>query len=87
VANYKIFIKPSAKKELESLPQNDLIKIIEKIKNLSVDPRPHGVEKLSGDDKYRVRQRNYRIVYTIGDEKLIVIVVKIGHRSEVYKKR
>ncbi|MBN2426561.1 MAG: type II toxin-antitoxin system RelE/ParE family toxin [Calditrichaceae bacterium] len=85
--NYKVFIKPSAKKELESLPKNDLIKIVEKIKNLSVDPRPHGAEKLSDDDKYRVRQGNYRIMYTIENEKLIIIVVKIGHRREVYRKR
>jgi mRNA interferase RelE/StbE len=87
VANYKIFIKLSAKKELESLPQNDLIKIVEKIKNLSIDPRPPGAEKLSGDDKYRVRQGNYRIMYTIEDEKFIIIIVKIGHRREVYRKR
>ena len=87
MANYKIFIKPSAKKELESLPQNDLITIVEKIKNLSLDPRPHGAEKLSGDDKYRIRQGNYRIVYSIGDDNLIVVVVKIGHRRDVYRKK
>ena len=87
MANYKIFIKPSAKKELESLPQSDLSKIVEKIKNLSSDPRPYGAEKLSGEDKYRIRQGNYRIVYSIEDDKLIVIVVKIGHRRDVYKKR
>ena len=87
MANYKIFIKPSAKKELESLPQNDLNKIVEKIKNLSINPRPHGAEKLSGDDKYRVRQANYRILYTIKDDKLIVIVIKIGHRRDIYRKR
>ncbi len=87
MANYKIFIKPSAKKELESLPRNDLSKIVEKIKNLSSDPRPHGAEKLSGEDKYRIRQGNYRIVYSIEDDKLIVIIVKIGHRRDVYKKK
>ena len=87
MANYKIFIKPSAKKELKSLQQNELNKIVEKIKNLSINPRPHGAEKLSDDDKYRVRQGNYRILYTIEDDKLIVIVIKIGHRRDIYKKR
>jgi len=87
VANYKVFIKPSAKKELESLPQNDLKKIVEKIKNLAIDPRNYGAEKLSVEDKYRIRQGNYRIVYSIEDDKLIVIVVKIGHRRDVYKNR
>jgi mRNA interferase RelE/StbE len=87
VVNYKIFIKPSAKKELESLPKNDLNKIVEKIKNLSINPRPDGAEKLSGEDKYRVRQGNYRILYTIEDVKIIVIVIKIGHRRDIYRKK
>lgn len=87
MASYKIFIKPSAKKELESLPQDDLTRIVDKIKNLSSDPRPPGAEKLSGEDKYRIRHGNYRIVYLIEDDKLIVIVVKVGHRRDVYKKK
>ena len=87
MAKYKIQIKPSAVKELEKLPGKDLQKIISKIKSLSGDPRPPGCEKLSGDEKYRIRQGNYRIVYAIEDDILIVFVVKIGHRRDIYKKR
>jgi len=87
VANYKILIKPSAKNELEKLPKKDLQKIVVKIQDLSSEPRPIASEKLSGDDKYRIRQGNYRIVYLIEDEHLIVLVVKIGHRRDIYHKR
>ena len=87
MANYKILIKPSAKKELEKLPKKDLQKIVVKIQDLSSDPRPIGSEKLSGDDKYRLRQGNYRIVYSIEDEQLIIFVIKIGHRRDIYRKR
>ena len=87
MANYKIKIKPSAKKELLKLPKKDLQRIIDKILLLSQNPRPTGCEKLSGEEKYRIRQGNYRIVYSIEDLELIVIVVKIGHRKDVYRKR
>jgi mRNA interferase RelE/StbE len=86
VAGYKIKIKPSAKKELFKLPKKELQKLTDKILSLSVNPRPAGVEKLSGDEKYRIRQGNYRIIYAIHDEQLIIIVVKIGHRRDVYRK-
>ena len=87
MANYKIQIKPSAKKELGKLQKKDLQKVVNKIRSLSSDPRPTGCEKLSDEEKYRIRQGNYRIVYSIEDKQLIVIVVKIGHRKDVYKKR
>ena len=87
MANYKIFFKPSAAKELEKIPSKVLRKVVEKIKGLTLDPRPPGCEKLSGEEKFRIRQGNYRIVYTIEDKKLIVIVVKIGHRRDVYKRK
>ena len=87
MANYKIQIKPSAKRELFKLPKKDLQRVVNKIRSLSLNPRPSGCEKLSGEEKYRVRQGNYRIIYSIEDQQLIVIVVKIGHRKEVYKKR
>jgi len=68
VARYKLLIKPSAAKEIESAPKKDRLRIIQRIKDLSTDPRPPGCEKLSGyDDKYRVRKGTYRIVYTISD--------------------
>ena len=84
---YKILIKPSAKKELEKLPKKDLQKIVIKIQDLSIEPRPAGCEKLSGDDKYRIRQGNYRIVYSIEDNELVVFVIKIGHRRDIYRKQ
>jgi mRNA interferase RelE/StbE len=86
VANYKILIKNSAAKELARLPKKDVQRITSKIKSLSADPRPHGCEKLSAHERYRIRQGNYRIVYSIEDDQLIIYVIKIAHRSEVYKK-
>ena len=86
MANYKVFIKPSAVKEIEALPKKDRSRIIQKIKGLAADPRPPGCEKLTGEDKYRIRQGSYRIVYSITDKELIVIVVKVGHRRDIYKK-
>jgi mRNA interferase RelE/StbE len=86
VANYKILIKSSAAKELARLPKKDIQRITSKIKSLSADPRPHGCEKLSMQERYRIRQGIYRIIYSIEDENLIVYVIKIAHRSVVYKK-
>ena len=85
--NYRLLIKPSAAKEIEASPKKDRLRIIKRIQSLSSDPRPPGCEKLSGyDDKYRVRQGAYRIVYLISDMELVVCVVKVGHRREVYRK-
>ena len=86
MASYKLLIKPSAAKEIESAPKKNRLRIIKRIKDLSSDPRPPGCEKLSGhDDKYRVRQGMYRIVYTISDVGSVVCIVKVGHRKEVYR--
>jgi mRNA interferase RelE/StbE len=85
VGKYKIYIKPSALKELHKIPRRDLSRIIDKIRRLSSDPRPSGCEKLSSDEKYRIRQGRYRILYVIEDNKLIIIVIKIGHRKDIYK--
>ena len=87
MAGNKIKIKQSAKKELLKSPKRELQKVTNKILSLSENPRPSGVEKLSGDDKYRIRQGNYRIIYSIHDEQLIITVVKIGHRRDIYRKR
>jgi len=86
VANYKILIKSSAAKELARLSKKDVRRITSRIKSLSTNPRPHGSEKLSAQERYRIRQGNYRIVYSIEDDKLVVSVIKIAHRSEVYRK-
>ena len=85
MANYDLLIKQSAGKELEELPRKDRIRTSRKIQELAFDPRPNGCEKLSAEEKYRIRQGNYRVVYSIDDDKRVVLVVKIGHRKEVYR--
>jgi len=85
VAKYRLLIKPSAVKEIEAIPfKKDRQRILERIAKLADNPHPFGCEKLSGQDKYRVRQGRYRIVYAVEDEILLVYMVKVGHRKEVY---
>ena len=85
MARYKLLIKPSAVKELESIPEKDRSRIVYRIQGLDDNPRPHGCEKLSGQDKYRLRQGKYRILYLVKDEEVVVIVVRVAHRKEAYK--
>ncbi len=88
MASYSLFIKPSAGKELEAVGSKpDRLRIIGKVRSLSDDPRPHGPsEKLAGyDDRYRIRQGNYRIVYAIDDKAGRVTIYKIGHRKDIYR--
>ena len=87
MAKYKILIKPSATKEIESIRnKKDRQRIVRRIQTLAASPRPRGCEKLSGaQNRYRIRQGVYRIVYQIEDEALVVYVVKVGHRKEVYR--
>jgi len=85
VATYKISIKPSAVKELRKIPKKELKKITDRINSLSHDPRPAGSEKLTTQNAYRIRQGQYRIVYIIEDDNLIIIVIKIGHRRDIYR--
>ncbi len=86
MAQYKIFFKKSVEKDLKSIPPRDLKKILRKIESLQLNPRPTGSEKLTGLERYRIRQGSYRIVYSIQDFELTVWVVKIGHRKEIYRK-
>jgi mRNA interferase RelE/StbE len=86
VARYRLLIKASAVKDIEAIPvKRDRQRVVERIGKLAEDPRPLGSEKLSGQDKYRVRQGHYRILYAIEDQNLIVLVVKVGHRKDVYR--
>jgi mRNA interferase RelE/StbE len=86
VARYSLLIKPSAVEEIEAVTGKAARRrIIERITQLADSPRPPGCEKLSGQNKYRVRQGNYRILYTINDQDLTVCVVKVGHRKDVYR--
>jgi mRNA interferase RelE/StbE len=86
VAGYDVFIKPSALKELESVGSRKLRRnLAEHIQALADNPRPPGCKKLAGGDHYRIRRGAYRVVYSIEDERRIVLVVKIGHRKDVYR--
>jgi mRNA interferase RelE/StbE len=78
-------LKKSAAKEIERLPSVVLKRIIEKIESLATNPRPQGCKKLSGEEKYRVRVGQYRILYEIMDDMLVIYVVKVSHRKDVYK--
>lgn len=83
---YKIFFSKPAQKQLSSIPKAALKKVAQKIEKLSSNPLPPGHEKMAGmDNCYRIRQGDYRIIYTIQDKELIVLVLKIGHRREVYR--
>jgi mRNA interferase RelE/StbE len=86
VAKYKLRIKKSAAKELEAIPRkNDRRRIVSRIQALAENPRAQGCKKLSGSERYRIRQGSYRIIYAIEEEELIVYVVKIGARKSVYR--
>ena len=85
MASYKVLIKPSAVKEIEDLPRKDRRRVVERIRALASAPRPTGCVKLSAGEKFRVRQGSYRIVYSISDPEKTVLVVKVGHRGEVYR--
>jgi mRNA interferase RelE/StbE len=85
MANYDILFKKSVAKDLRAIPSSDVRKILKRIDSLGLNPRAEGCVKLAGQERYRVRQGGYRIVYEIRDEEVVVVVVKVGHHSKVYK--
>ena len=85
MASYKLRFRSSVSKDLRRLPAKDVAKLLRVIQSLAENPRPPGSEKLSGQERYRVRQGNYRVVYEIFDDELLVIVVKVGHRRNIYR--
>ena len=85
MASYSVSIKESAVREIEAIPRKDRERIMRRIGALSGNPRPPGCEKLSGEERYRVRQGQYRTVYSIDDVGKAVVIFKIGHRREVYR--
>jgi|TARA_R110000868_G_scaffold185109_10_gene426947 mRNA interferase RelE/StbE len=86
MVKYKITFKKSVCKDLKSVPKSDIKKILLKVDSLAVDPRREGAIKLSGQEMYRIRQGLYRIIYQIRESELVIQVIKIGHRSDVYKR-
>ncbi|MGD9596841.1 MAG: type II toxin-antitoxin system RelE/ParE family toxin [Steroidobacteraceae bacterium] len=87
MASYSLFIKPSAGKELEAVGSKaDRLRIVAKIQALATEPRPRGSAKLAGyEDRYRIRQGNFRVVYLIDDGASLVTIYKIGHRRDIYR--
>lgn len=85
MAEYSIYFKRSVWKDFEGISKKDLKRILGRIEHLKENPRPRECEKLTGQDKYRLRQGRYRIVYSVQDNDLTVWVVKVGHRRDVYR--
>jgi mRNA interferase RelE/StbE len=83
---YSILLAPPAERQLKALTEPVQKRIVKRLRTLKENPRPHGVKKLAGEeDLYRIREGNYRIIYTIQAKQLIVLVVKIGDRKEIYR--
>lgn len=85
MASFKVTLKKSVAKDLRRISNKEVARILKRIVALAVEPRPPGAEKLSGQERYRLRQGVYRIIYEIKDEDLVVVVVKVGHRGDVYR--
>ena len=85
MASYDLIFKKSVAKDLRAFPKEDVKRIMQRIRSLADNPRAAGCEKLSGQERYRVRQGTYRIVYEIEDARLVVLIVKVAHRREVYR--
>lgn len=82
---YRIELRRQPQRALDKLPKSDFQAVIEAIKNLSETPRPRGIEKVKDTGLWRIRQGDYRIVYSIDDKEQLVTVVRVGHRREVYR--
>ncbi len=85
MARYRVIVRKSVSKDMKGIPRSDVRRILASIESLADEPRPPGSKKLSGQERYRVRQGNYRILYEIEDDKLIICVVKVRHRRDVYR--
>ena len=85
MARYRLLFKRSVAKDLRAIPKKDVQRILKRIKALADAPRPNGCEKLTDQERYRIRQGSYRVIYEVKDDVLIIIVVKLVHRSEAYR--
>lgn len=85
MGSYRVELKKSVLKDLAAIPAKELRKILAAIRSLADNPRPSQAKKLSGREQYRLRQGDYRILYAIQDDALIVFVVAVGHRREIYR--
>lgn len=83
---YRVEITKSAAKAIQSLPPSARRRVTERLRDLAADPRPNGVRKLQGRDGYRVRVGDYRVIYTVQDDVVLVTVIRVGHRRDVYER-
>lgn len=84
---YELRFKASVARDLRGVPKADVRRVLARIEALRNDPRPPGCEKLTGAELYRIRQGSYRVLYTIDDKRIVVQVIAVGHRREVYRGR
>jgi mRNA interferase RelE/StbE len=84
---FRVEFKPKAARFLERMPEPDRSRMLRRLEALADDPRPAGVEKLKGTEYYRIRTGDYRAVYRIENDVLVVVVVRVGHRKDIYRKR
>ena len=85
MARFELRFKPSVAKDLRAIPKTGVRRLLKRIEALGNDPRPAGCEKLTGRDLYRIRQGVYRIVYSVDDVAVVIEVIKVGHRRDVYR--
>lgn len=87
MARFSLLISSSAEKKLKKIPKKDVLKLIEAIQSLTITPYPAGCRKLSGEENiYRIRQGQYRIIYEIKNQRLLILILKLGHRKDIYRK-
>ena len=84
MGEYRVFLRRSVGKDIERIPKRDLKRILDRIRLLGRDPRPPGHESLAGQDRYRIHQVDYRIVYSVQDDDRSIWIVKVGHRRDIY---
>jgi mRNA interferase RelE/StbE len=85
MGKYNLVFRKSVAKDMHNLPKKDVARLLKRLESLTEDPRQVGCEKLTEQERYRIRQGNYRVVYEIRDKEIEVVVVKIGHRREEYR--
>ncbi len=85
MGKYRILVRKTAADELARIPKKDLRRLVERIRSLGEEPRPQGCQKLSAQERYRIRQGDYRVVYSVDDTGRTVEIFKLGHRSEIYR--
>ena len=85
MASYKVEFSKRVRKDFREIPEHDANRILSKIKALAEEPLPADSKKLKGEELFRIRLGNYRVIYSIEDEKMLVFVVKLGHRKDIYK--